>query len=429
MLIGVDGLEWRVVLELMEEGRLPVLARLMREGTFGYLGTLKPTLSPAIWTSVATGKRPRKHGIRGFTKPGPEPKRLYTSRDRRTKAIWNILSDAGHLVHCVGWWMTFPAEPIRGVMVAQTNTRGQIGGDGARRPWKGTIVRGLEGQVTPVQLQSRILDTAREVDDTLPRLASEVFGEIPRHLPEASVRAWAQSQWSLRADMTYFRVARDLLDEPGPDPALLMVYFGSPDVLAHHFWRHAYPAEFVSPPTDEEVSALGDLLADDYAWIDSTIGALLDARGDDPTIFVVSDHGMDAAHTGRSSWEKGGRSGDHTGGRPGVLIVSGGKARRPPLHAPGTPPAAVELEDLCTLGTVLDLAPTILALQGLAIGEDMDGRVLESVLEKGFLDRHPLSFKATHDTEQWRETRPQQLLPPEAEEERLDQLRALGYIE
>ncbi len=63
ILIGVDGLEWRVVLDLVGEERLPVLTRLMREGSFGRLETLVPTFSPVIWTTVATGKLPKKHGI------------------------------------------------------------------------------------------------------------------------------------------------------------------------------------------------------------------------------------------------------------------------------------------------------------------------------------------------------------------------------
>ena len=51
---------------------------------------------------------------------------LFDNTDRRTKAIWNMASEAGLRVAVVGWWMTFPVEPVNGVMVAQTNTTDQL---------------------------------------------------------------------------------------------------------------------------------------------------------------------------------------------------------------------------------------------------------------------------------------------------------------
>ena len=39
--------------------------------------TLDPPLSPTLWTSIATGKRPYKHGIIGFTEPDPSGKEYF----------------------------------------------------------------------------------------------------------------------------------------------------------------------------------------------------------------------------------------------------------------------------------------------------------------------------------------------------------------
>ena len=52
---------------------------------------------------------------RGVARGDP---RLYTNRDRRAKALWNIFSDYGRLSHTIGWWMTYPVEPINGIMDA-----------------------------------------------------------------------------------------------------------------------------------------------------------------------------------------------------------------------------------------------------------------------------------------------------------------------
>ena len=73
-----------------------------------------------LWTSIATGKRPFKHGILGFTELtadglGIQP---VTNLSRRCKAVWNILNQTGQRSIVVGWWPSHPAEPIRGVMVS-----------------------------------------------------------------------------------------------------------------------------------------------------------------------------------------------------------------------------------------------------------------------------------------------------------------------
>ena len=148
-MIGVDGLEWDVLLPLVRDGKAPAMASLMRRGVFGKLETLQPTLSPVIWTTIATGKSPTEHGIGNFVKPvlkdgKPE---LFSNLDRRTKAIWNIASDYDKRVAVVGWWMTYPVEAINGVMVAQTNTAEQLDIAGGKQIWKGQLIQGAAGQV------------------------------------------------------------------------------------------------------------------------------------------------------------------------------------------------------------------------------------------------------------------------------------------
>src|SRR5690349_17172907 len=70
VVIGVDGLEWRLVLDLAKAGRMREITRIVNEGTSARLSTLEPALSPPIWTSMATGVVPERHGILGFVQPG-----------------------------------------------------------------------------------------------------------------------------------------------------------------------------------------------------------------------------------------------------------------------------------------------------------------------------------------------------------------------
>ena len=47
--------------------------------------------------------------------------------------------------------------------------------------------------------------------------------------------------------------------------------------------------------------------------------------------------------------------------------------------------------------SILDLAPTLLYLLGLPIPRDMDGRVLETMLQPGQLAAHPIAFASAPD--------------------------------
>jgi hypothetical protein len=62
-MVGMDGLEWSVLRPLLQAGKCPNLASLMKRGSFGRLGTLSLTLSPVVWTTIATGKTPDRHRI------------------------------------------------------------------------------------------------------------------------------------------------------------------------------------------------------------------------------------------------------------------------------------------------------------------------------------------------------------------------------
>src|SRR3982750_4875797 len=114
LLVGWDAADWKVIDPLLTKGEMPHLAGVLRDGVRGNLATINPPLSPMVWTSIATGKRPPKHGILGFTEPTPDGAsvRPISIAGRTTKAFWNILNQHGKRSIVVGWWPSHPAEPI-----------------------------------------------------------------------------------------------------------------------------------------------------------------------------------------------------------------------------------------------------------------------------------------------------------------------------
>ena len=66
ILFGVDGADWQVIRPLVEAGKLPNFKKVMDGGRSGTLLSMEPTLSPALWTTEATGLPPELHGIPDF---------------------------------------------------------------------------------------------------------------------------------------------------------------------------------------------------------------------------------------------------------------------------------------------------------------------------------------------------------------------------
>ena len=63
IILGFDGVEPLIVDPMLEQGRLPNLARLRALGSYQRLGTTLPPQSPSAWSSFATCQNPGNHGI------------------------------------------------------------------------------------------------------------------------------------------------------------------------------------------------------------------------------------------------------------------------------------------------------------------------------------------------------------------------------
>jgi hypothetical protein len=77
----------------------------------------------------------------------------------------------------------------------------------------------------------------------------------------------------------------------------------------------------------------------------------------------------------------------------------------------------------------MDVAPTLLAMMGIPLGKDMDGRVREDLISPDFIREHPPIHVASHDTKHWRDYIEASSTRDRDESERHEQLKELGYIE
>ena len=120
LIIGLDGATFDVLGPMIERGRMPNLAAIIREGASGVLNSTQPPITPAAWTTFMTGKGPGRHGIVDFERYDVRTNRLTfnSTMEIREKTFWDILSEKGFRVGSINLPMTYPPKRVNGFMIS-----------------------------------------------------------------------------------------------------------------------------------------------------------------------------------------------------------------------------------------------------------------------------------------------------------------------
>lgn len=352
LLVGWDAADWKVISPLMDAGLMPALSRFVERGVMGNISTLRPALSPILWTSIATGKRPDKHGILGFIESSPDGNgvRPVSSTSRKTKALWNIVTQAGRKTHVVGWYASHPAEPINGICVS--NQFADVPDLQQNAPWPLP-----PGSVHPPELRDAIGALRlhpREI------LATDLAPLIPRLReidPAADGRPFTLARLMARGASVH-SVATAILQNERWDFAA--IYYETIDMVGHHFMPYHPPR--MPAVNERDFELYRDVMSGVYRWHDMMLARLVQLAGDDATLILVSDHGFHSDHL-----------------RPVSAIANGAEEavawhRQHGIFAMAGP--GVRADERIHGATLLDIAPTVLTLLGLPVGADMDGKTL-----------------------------------------------------
>ncbi len=90
IVLGFDGMDPKLCDELMDQGRLPTLAKLREAGGYRPLGTSTPPQSPVAWSSLITGTNPGEHGIFDFIHRDPKTYMPYASTSKTEAGGWPL---------------------------------------------------------------------------------------------------------------------------------------------------------------------------------------------------------------------------------------------------------------------------------------------------------------------------------------------------
>ncbi len=441
VLIGFDGATWEAINPLMKAGRMPNFKKFLQDGIGVPLRTSQPTLSAILWTTVATGKTSKGHGVKDIVStitPGLENNVLHypyifgcdlftqflmkrgffyvtplSSSARQTKAVWNILSDYDKRSGVIGWWGTFPPEEINGVVVSDhasmakniaRQAKGQLS-------YEGEMPEDLTAApVYPPELMTELAPFAEasarmsmeelnyfiEADSAKLNEVNQLSGWDREH-PESVIKI------SYLTDKFFRKTTEHLLDTQSFD--LLLTYLFESDAMGHWMWYYREP-EYFPRVTSAQKEMFGSVMDSAYVNVDRMLGSLMQHIPEDYHVIIISDHGFGVEKFG-DAYDVG-----HKLAPDGILMMRGPQFK---ANADIVPKAGLE-----------DITPTLLTLLGIPVGEDMEGRVLTEAFKSDFLNRYPVRTIASHDRgESFRAK------ATFSDQDNLlkDKLRALGYID
>jgi tetratricopeptide (TPR) repeat protein len=402
LVIGWDSADWKVINPLLDQGLMPNLEKMINEGVIGNLATLKPALSPMLWTSIATGKRPFKHGVHGFTETAIDGKSIVpiTVLHRKCKAIWNILTQKNLKTHVVSWWPSHPAEPINGISISNFYQRAHRPID---EPW---LMK--PGTVHPESMREffaslRIHPSEFTIEHLRPFLPE--YGKID----DSKLKSLHSIARILADCATVHAAGTYILENEEWDFA--GVYYDAIDHFNHGFMTFHPPKRSGIP--DEIFNHYKHVVTSAYRFHDMMLGRMLKLAGDDATVMLISDHGFHPDHL-RPNYitaEPASPASEHS--QYGIFCIKG----------PG-----IKNDEMIYGASLLDITPTILSLFDLPVGDDMDGKpLLEIYTSRKSASRiesweNIEGYSGMHDKNRTSSS-------DEFDKESLQQLVELGYVE
>ena len=110
LILGVDGLDPRLTKKYMDKGVMPNFTKFMERGSaredLVMLGAM-PTITPPLWTTLATGAYVGTHGVTDFWNPHPDKLDTlvysFDSNNCKAEPLWNVFAENGRKTLVFHW--------------------------------------------------------------------------------------------------------------------------------------------------------------------------------------------------------------------------------------------------------------------------------------------------------------------------------------
>ncbi|HUP00990.1 MAG TPA: alkaline phosphatase family protein [Gemmatimonadota bacterium] len=268
LLIGLDSADADLVERWCEDGSLPTLAALRREGAWGRLRTTAEIMHVSAWPTIYTGATPGRHGMYHAyqIRAGEQTVHRTEAESCALPPFWKFLDDAGRKCLVMDAFMDYPLDGFGGIQILEYGTWTWFSDPAAspKKVWK-EILRRFGPYPAPEHTRVLAVPEPARFRDQLVA-GARVKGEITR--------------WLLR-------------EKPWE---MAFVTFGEPHGGGHYLW-HVSDAEFPNHPPDG-VPGAENALRDVYRAVDAAIGEILREVDDSTTVLVTSGDGMGPNYSG-----------------------------------------------------------------------------------------------------------------------------------
>ena len=357
LLLGWDSADWKVINPLIDKGQMPALESLINKGVMGNIATLDPPLSPMLWTSIATGKYAFKHGVHGFLEGKENQTKIcaVTTNSIKTKTIWEILNKNGFKTNVVGWWPSHPAAPLDGCLIS--NFHGKAPLDSKWNDWKT-----IPNAVYPENLAAK-LNALRVHPGELGM--EQLVSFIPNYqlLKEEDKSLVNLLLADLAECVTVHSTATYLAEHSEWD--FMAVYYNAIDHISHVFMKYHPPK--LPWVKQDKFEIYQTVIEAAYRFHDLMLERWLELVDEDCYVMVLSDHGFHSDEMRVKELPK----------EPAAIAREHNYLGMMTLKGPN-----IKEDELIYGSSLLDITPTILSIFGLAVGKDMDGKVLSSAYVK-----------------------------------------------
>jgi hypothetical protein len=279
VLIGLDAASWDIVDPLRAAGRMPTFDRLVREGARGELATFFPVVSPPLWTTIATGMKPDKHGIRDF---------WGNSDQVQAKRIWEVADEHGMVSGVLGYLVTWPPHKKNGFLVPGWDAQGVETVPPELSFLKALEIGEKQDADAALPARVRLIAQALRHGATLSTINRAAGGVLARAVGAQRPLEYALEGRLLKLDLTA-DVFCQLLRTVRLDFA--SYYYSSIDAIEHEFFKYYAPEGFpdLAP---EKIAEFRDAIPRVYEETDRALGRILRWTAPAAHVVIVSDHGQ-----------------------------------------------------------------------------------------------------------------------------------------
>ena len=265
LVLGLDAADSTLIQKWSDEGILPTLAFLRREGAWIPLAEDRPMPSASVWPSIYTGTHPGNHGLYSSLQigPGKQEVELIKPNQCGEPPFWRILDRHGKASIIMDVPFSYPLTDFSGIQVLD---------------W-GSYERHYPSQSSPDEILTEISR----------RFGAFPFGqEMSRDAP-SSARHFSRARAELLAGTALKGSAvRWLMRARSWD--FLMAVFSEPHPAGHYFWSfHAEDhSDSLSASRPEFAAAIKDV----YRAVDTEIARIIENLDATITLVVLSGQGM-----------------------------------------------------------------------------------------------------------------------------------------